>query len=240
MFTRFHLALAATVVAVATLAAVPASAMPRAVDHQWPVDEKGDGCAAPVWPNAKKSQDYRRVLVVGDSLIRNSRTSLEAKLAEAGWIPTVRCWGAKGSDWGVQQINRARELGQLPDTIVVSLGTNDIWWLHIPMDVAIDSMMAAIGTSKTVYWINLWFGPNGYDDLPRPMAANRILRAKAKEYPNLRIINFAKAFQDAERVDPSVGWEDGVHLNEAGNLVRVKAIVGALGAPMKPVLKPKP
>ena len=239
MTSRFRAGIAAAVLALSAVAPSVAGAAPASVDQQWPVDERGDGCAAPVWPNAKKSQEFRRVLVVGDSLIRNSRAKLESALTEAGWIPTVRCWGAKGSDWGVEQINRARQLGQLPDTIVVSLGTNDIWWLHIPMDVAIDSMMSAIGSTKTVYWVNLWFGPNGYDDLPKPTAANRILRAKAKEYPNLRIVNFAKAFVDAEKIDPSVGWEDGVHLNEAGNLVRVNAIVGAIGAPMKPVVKPK-
>ena len=247
MSRRFARALAAA--ALAAVAAGSATAgvavgaptsVPGSVDPQWPVDEKGDGCTAPWWPKAKKSQEFRRVLVVGDSLIRNSRTILEAKLAEAGWLPTVRCWGAKGSDWGVEQINRARELGQLPDTIVISLGTNDIWWLHIPMDVAVDSIMAAVGDEKTVYWVNLWFGPNGYDDLPKPTAANRILRTKAKEYPNLRIINFAKAFVDAEKVDPSVGWEDGVHLNERGNRVRVKSIVDTLGVPMKPVVTPKP
>ena len=217
----------------------PASAVTeRSVDRQWPVDEKGDGCAPPVWPKAKKSQDYRRVLVVGDSLIRHSRAILEADLTEAGWIPTVRCWGAKGSVWGVQQIERARALGQLPKTIVVSLGTNDIWWLNVPMDVAIDSMMASIGPHHTVFWVNLWFGPHGYDRLPKPFAANRTLRAKAKEYPNLRVVNFARAFVDAELAGEGVGWEDGVHLNAAGNRLRVRTIVGAMGVPVRPAPTP--
>ena len=114
MSRRFARALAAA--ALAAVAAGSATAgiavgaptsVPGSVDPQWPVDEKGDGCTAPWWPKAKKSQEFRRVLGVGDSLIRNSRTILEAKLAEAGWLPTVRCWGAKGSDWGVEQINRA-------------------------------------------------------------------------------------------------------------------------------------
>lgn len=240
MSVGFRAAVVVLGLALAAGAPVPVNAAPASIDHQWPVDEKGDGCTAPVWPKAKKSQEFRRVLVVGDSHIRDSRGLLEAKLSEAGWIPTVRCWGAKGSDWGVEQINRARELDQLPDTIVISLGTNDIWWLHIPMDVAIDSIMSAVGAKKIVYWINLWFGPTYYDDLPKPTGANRILRAKVKEYPNLRIVNFAKSFQDAASADPSVGWIDGVHLNERGSRVRVRSITDALGVPVKPMATPKP
>ena len=241
MTPRIRSALAFAAVACVALGGVPAAAtaMPdhvvRSVDHQWPVDEKGDGCAPPVWPSAKKSQDFRRVLVVGDSLIRNSRAQLESKLTEAGWLPTVRCWGAMGGSWGVEQIHRARDLGQLPDSIVVSLGTNDIWWLHVPLESTIDSMMAAIGPKRSVYWVNLWFGPSGYDDLPKPFAANRLLHDKVKEYPNLRIINFAEAFKAAEASGKPVGWEDGVHLNAAGNRLRVKAIVDALGAPIAPM-----
>ena len=225
------------------LIAVSAPGRADTVDSQWPVDTKGDGCSAPVWPGDASHRDPRRVLVVGDSLIRNSRTLLENKLQKKGWLPTVRCWGAKGTDWGLQQIQRARALKQLPDTVIVSLGTNDIWWLHLDLAQGIDDMMEAIGSKREVYWVNLWFGPNGYDDLPNPTGANRILRDKAKQYPNLTIINFAKAFRKADAADPDVGWEDGVHLNTAGNKVRVRAIAQAIGQPggsHKPKPEPTP
>lgn len=222
---------------------VAAPARADFVDPQWPVDEKGDGCSAPVWPGEESHKDPRRVLVVGDSLIRNSRNFLESKLEKKGWIPTVRCWGAKGTDWGLQQIQRARALKQLPKTIVVSLGTNDIWWLHLDFAQGIDDMMEAIGPKRQVYWVNLWFGPNGYDDLPSPTKANRVLRDKAKQYPNLTIVNFAKEFRRADAANPAVGWEDGVHLNTEGNKVRVRSIAQALGSPVddsKPKPKPEP
>jgi hypothetical protein len=143
--------------------------------------------------------------------------------------------GGKGTDWGLEQIERARALKQLPSTIVVSLGTNDIWWLHLDLAQGIDDMMAAIGPKREVYWVDLWFGANSYDDLPSPTKANRILRDKAKQYPNLTIVNFAKEFRRAQAADPTVGWDDGVHLNTAGNKVRVRAIARALGTPVEDV-----
>lgn len=200
-------------------------------DPAWPVDTRGDGCPSPVWPTTAPRNDPRRVLIIGDSLIRNARDDLTRLSAEAGWLPTIRCWGAKGTDWGVQQVKRARQLKQLPRTVVISLGTNDIWWLGLDLGRGVDSMMAALGPKVQVYWVNLHFGPHGYDRLPAPTAANRLLRTKAKQYSNLKLVNFAKAFRQAQARGEPVGWEDGVHLNATGNLVRSRAIVEALGSP---------
>ncbi len=219
--------------ATSAVSASDVTARSGTVDPAWPANVRGDGCAAPVWPNAPAELSSSRVLVIGDSLIRDTRSMLEQSLTAAGWIPTVRCWGGKGSDWGVQQVKRARQLKQLPDHVVVSLGTNDIWWLGVPMEVAVDRMMAAIGPKRTVYWVNLWFGSVGYanyDRLPRPERANRVLRQKAKEYPNLRVVDFARTFKDQAARGKGVGWLDGVHLNQAGNRLRTRLIVSSLTA----------
>jgi len=196
------------------------------IDDQWPVDEKGDGCEAPVWPAA--APDAPRVLLIGDSLFRNARGMLEESLAANGWVPTVRCWGAKGTDWGVGQVERARELEQLPSTVVLSFGTNDIWWLGIPMEDAVDQMMASLGTERDVYWVNLWYNQSAYDALPDPGPANDILEAKAAEYPNLHVIDFSSAFQGLASAGVDVGWTDGVHLNDTANALRTEIIVAAL------------
>lgn len=233
----------ATLAFIAPASAQVISAQDYTTDPMWPIDERGDGCSSPTWPKAPAADDVRRVLVIGDSMIRDSRTMLEPALTKAGWLPTVRCWGAKGSLWGAEQVQRAKALDQFPDTVVVSLGVNDIWWLHIPMDQSVDILMHAIGSHHTVYWINLFFGPNGYNDLPRASAANNVLRLKARTYPNLHIINFARDYRAALQSDSSVGWADGVHLNEAGYRVRTRIIVEALGSPpsrgpAKPTPKP--
>lgn len=233
MLAGIAMAVSVLVATPMTSAAAPSPTARSTTDPAWPVDTRGDGCTTPVWPSAPKQENYRRVLFLGDSLFRNSRSILEPAARAQDWLPTTRCWGAKGTDWGLQQVIRARQLRQLPRTVVVSLGTNDIWWLGIDLATGIDSMMREIGSRKKVYWVNLWFGPHGYDRLPPPTAANRILRAKAKQYPNLTIVNFAKAFRTAAKAGIPVGWEDGVHLNAAGNRVRVEAIMDALGEPQR-------
>ncbi len=203
-------------------------------DPSWPADTRGDGCPSPVWSAKAKRNDPRRLLVVGDSLIRESRDELNQLAGAVGWIPTIRCWGAKGTDWGLQQIIRARQLKQLPRTVVISLGTNDIWWLGLDLGQGVDAIMKQLGSKRNVYWVNLHFGPHGYDRLPAPTAANRLLRAKAREYSNLTIVNFARAFKDAQATGVPVGWQDGVHLNAAGNRVRTQAIIDAIETPRKP------
>lgn len=231
----------AVALAIFVLAAAPPSTADVAItspaattDPAWPVDTRGDGCPSPVWSTNAPRNDPRRLLIIGDSLIRNSRNELTRLSTKAGWVPTIRCWGAKGTDWGVQQVIRARQLKQLPRTVVISLGTNDIWWLGLDLGRGVDAIMTELGPRAKVYWINLHFGPHGYDRLPPPTAANRLLRAKAKQYPNLEIINFAKAFRTAKANGEPVGWQDGVHLNSAGNLVRTQAILDAIGTPKKP------
>ena len=197
------------------------------IDEEWPTDEKGDGCDPPVWPAAAPDAD--RVLLIGDSLFRNSRASLEESLAAQGWVPTVRCWGAKGTDWGAGQVERARELEQLPQTVVLSFGTNDIWWLGISMEDAVDQMMASLGSEPEVYWINLWYDQTAYEELPDPGPANAILEAKTAEYPNLHIIDFASAFEGLASAGIDVAWTDGVHLNETANQLHTDLILAALG-----------
>jgi len=94
-----------------------------------------------------------------------------------------------------------------------------MWWLGIPMDVAVDQMKARLGSKRTVYWVNLWFGDVGYanyDRLPKTHAANRVLKQTSREYPNLRIIDFARGFMRAVAQGKPVGWLGGIHLNVAG------------------------
>jgi hypothetical protein len=233
------LAVACTVaVTSALLSLAPASATQdtstrtaSVTDRTWPPNIRGDGCPSPEWRTDARRHDPRRMLVIGDSLIRGSRHELTRVAQTAGWLPTIRCWGGKGTNWGLQQVVRARQLKQLPRTVVISLGTNDIWWLGLDLGRGIDAMMAELGPDRQVYWVNLHFGPHGYSRLPSPTAANRVLRAKAKQYPNLTVINFARAFTQARSRGIPVGWKDGVHLNEAGYRVRVQAIMDAVGKP---------
>ena len=201
----------------------------EAADSAWPENTDGKGCAAPIWKSGPPENDPSRVLIVGDSLTRESQPSLQQRLAKKGWLPTVRCWGGKGTVWGKEQIQRARKLDNLPSVVVVALGTNDVWWLGTDLGSGVDSIMKSLGPKRKVYWVNLLFGPNGYG-LEPPTEANRLLVEKAEEYKNLEVIDFATAYKAAMAKDSSVGWADGVHLNSAGYRVRNSLIVKALNA----------
>jgi hypothetical protein len=209
----------------ADTAPAEAASLPE-TDPTWPADQTGKGCDAPVWPAAAAGTP--RVLVIGDSLTRDSRTVLESDLQASGWAPTVRCWGMTGTAWGVTQVERARELGQLPDTVVIALGTNDIWWIGVPIDEGVDRMMAALGSDRDVLWVNFSFGVYGVDNIPDADKANTLLAAKAAEYPNLRIVDFDGAM--AAAAGQGASWTDGIHLNHIGGAARASAIVAALGA----------
>lgn len=198
-------------------------------DPEWP---QGDwrSCSSPVWQGSTPQSDPSRILIIGDSLTRESRDRLETKLDRKGWNPVTRCWGGKGSEWGAEQVKRARTLKQFPRTVVVALGTNDIWWLGVPMETAVDRMMKAIGPKRKVYWVNLWFGPNNYG-LEEPEEANRILNRKQRQYRNLHIIDFATQYAQAIKDDPQNGWTDGVHLNATGYKTRARIITSSVGSP---------
>ena len=215
------------------LVSEPAVKAAGKTDPQWPADTTGKGCSSPVWPGGAAENDPRRVLVVGDSLTRESRPMLERTLSAKGWLPTVRCWGGKGTVWGVEQLKRARQLGQLPPTVVVALGTNDVWWLGTSLATGVDEVMKVLGPKRTVYWVNLRFGPNGYSDLPHHGGGNKVLREKDRQYRNMTVINFARQYGDALKSDPYVGWADGVHLNYRGYVVRSSIIAKALGEPRR-------
>jgi lysophospholipase L1-like esterase len=131
-----------------------------------------------------------------------------------------------GTAWGRGQIERAQTLGHLPDTVVVALGTNDIWWIGVPMHQGVADIMEALGPERDVLWVNFAFGRHGVANIPDTAQANADLVAAATQFPNLRIVDFASAMSAAS-ID-GASWTDGIHLNEAANRARVAAIVAAL------------
>ena len=95
-------------------------------DFPWDAPD-GYGCDPPAEsPGAALAiADPSVVLVVGDSLIRDSRDQIAAELSDRGFSPVFLCWGGKNLEWGKRQIEMANDLGLVPDCLVVNLGTND-------------------------------------------------------------------------------------------------------------------
>lgn len=96
-------------------------------DFPWAAQD-GLGCESPAdSPGANlQPTDPSAVLIVGDSLIRDSRVEIAADLADRGFSPIFVCWGGKNLEWGEHQLLMARDLGLLTNCVVVNLGTNDL------------------------------------------------------------------------------------------------------------------
>jgi hypothetical protein len=201
----------------------PVQAKPASVDTSWPRFIGWKGCPAPTWPS-RLSQgspgEGRRVLVIGDSLTRDGRIALRSALVKDGWTPTVRCWGGKRLDWGIDQVRRAKKLKQLPDTVVLALGTNDM--RLIPFDVTkerSERILNEIGPDRTVIWVNMHFGGGVAPSRAREDQFNRWLRDLAKSRPNLRVVEWA----DYARAN-GIRSRDGLHYRSDGSKARAEMV----------------
>jgi hypothetical protein len=211
-------------------ALVVALGAPAKADPAWPQQIGWRGCPAPAYDEATYPADPpalgSRVLVIGDSLTRDSREATLRQLRQDGWNPMIRCWGGKRMDWGVAQVKRARKLGQLPQTVVVALGTNDLW--RAPTRATRASMgrlLDEIGPYRTVIWVNLHFDGGIAPSRKREQWFNEQLLREARDRPNLIVLDWA----DTAR-SQGVRTRDGVHYRTAGSRARARAIAEALRA----------
>lgn len=65
-------------------------------------------------------------VVMGDSLVRESREAITAALDKVGFDVVFVCWGGKNLLWGAEQVETLRALDLMPACLVVNLGTNDL------------------------------------------------------------------------------------------------------------------
>lgn len=95
--------------------------------YPWGADD-GLACPAPAYsPGVERDPAGPGVVVVvGDSLIRESRAALTDSLGGVGFDVVFVCWGGKNLQWGLEQIAAMRALDVMPACLVVNLGTNDL------------------------------------------------------------------------------------------------------------------
>lgn len=227
-------ALVAVIAATLVIGLAPASN----ADARWPTYVGWQGCPAPKWPDQKAGglANGARILVIGDSLTRESRTQLATKLRRDGWTPTIRCWGGKRMDWGIAQIQRAKKLGQLPDTVVMALGINDMRLIARSITAQrVRTALDVLGTERTIYWVNMHFAGAGSPGLAKERWFNRLLRAEAAKRPNLRVVDWAQWARDRD-----IRTRDGLHYGYAGRVQRAEAIRQAVRAGLPPAPEPNP
>lgn len=196
-------------------AAQAAEAGPRK-DPQWSTEGDARACSGPIWPASLNTTpgpgQGRRVLVIGDSLTRNGRAPLKRKLRADGWTPTVRCFGGKRLDWAIAQAKRAKQLGQLPDTVVIAIGTNDMRWIDRRTTQArMKELMRVLGKKRTVLWVDTY--ASGGDRFTRSKEKwfNRQVKSLAQQRKNLHHVvwgNWARA--------NDVRFADALHYTTSG------------------------
>ena len=205
----------------------PMAELAKRRDPRWPNRIGWQGCPAPIWPsNVAEGApgNGRRVLVVGDSLVRESRTRLMTLLRHSGWTPTVRCWGGKRLDWVSGQISRATKIDQLPNTVIVVVGTNDMRWVSRPVTKArMRSLVEQIGSDREILWVNTF--ASGADRFTRPKERwfNRQLQRLARQHDNVTIVDWS-----AEARTRGVRFEDGLHYRPKGRRLLAEVIADDL------------
>jgi len=198
------------------------AAVPQA-DPAWPRTIGWRGCPEPSYPkalNVTPPANGARVLVIGDSLTRDARPWTDRALRGDGWTPMFRCWGGKRLDWGISQVRRAKALKQLPNTVVIALGTNDMSYIdQNTTRRRVNQILDIVGPKRSVVWINMHFAGGLAPSRAREAWFNGLLRDQARQRDNLVVLDWA----EYARAN-GVRSRDGVHYPAAGSKVRAEAL----------------
>lgn len=225
-FQRHGVTALCAAVALGLVVSGPAQADSR--DRQWPA-RTALGCPAPNWPSTLASGspgDGRRVLVIGDSLTRESRQDLVRGMRAQGWTPTIRCWGGKRLDWGLTQVKRAKNLGQLPEIVVLGLGTNDMRWIDRSRTKSrLEQFIKAVGPKRQLIIVGTY--AKGADRFTRAKERwfNNLAEQLAAQATNVHALGWGN-FARANRVK----FRDGLHYTRSGERAYANFIVEALGS----------
>ena len=199
---------------------------PDQIDNSWPDNPPWDACPAPVWPGQPSDGtpgDGRRVLIIGDSLTRESQESMTEFLVDSGWTPTFRCWGSKRLDWGLDQLKRAKQLDQVPEHVIVALGTNDISWEQpATTESRVNTLLDRIGPKRQVLWVDLDIAYSEFS-IARAEWFNGMIRKVAKERPNVTVVPWEKTARSEK-----VSRFDGIHYGPQGYRFRARTLTDAL------------
>ena len=218
----------------ASPATEPETRVPDRTDRQWPRHPPWDACPRPVWEGERATGQPgagRRVLVIGDSLTRDSRILSARGMRAAGWTPTFRCWGSRRLDWGLAQVARARALRQLPGYVILALGTNDISWeTPATTERRVRTLLDRLGPDRNVLWVDLHLTRSAWLDA-RADWFNALLRRLERSHPNLTVVRW-HAVARAHRIH---GW-DGIHYGPGGFRLRAQAVVRPSTGSAVPIL----
>lgn len=221
------------------LVIAPSTAVAAERDPAWPKYIGWQGCAAPVWSSklaTGQPGNGARVLILGDSNIRRAAPIVKAQLKNSGWTPTVRCWGGKRLDWGREQIARAKKLNQLPDNVVIALGTNDMRWVDRRVTRArMNALIEQLGPKRNIFWVDTYAQNADRFTKAKEKWFNDEVRKLARKHPNVRVVPFGS---DAKSL--GVKFVDGLHFRPVDYRTLGSLIVDGLGSVAATTSPPAP
>lgn len=166
------------------------------------------------------------VVVVGDSILRQSAEEVTYALAAAGWRPVIDPrWGSGISGGGPVVASWPETVRNLvhaadPDVAVVELGTNGCGQCStIPH--GIDQLMHEMKSLERVYWLNVKVNSSGYP--PDARTINAALERATDRWDNLEIVDMNERFKN-----PALLADDQIHLTRRGEVELAKLIVEVL------------
>ena len=126
-------------------------------------------------------------------------------------------------DWGLDQLKRARSLGQLPTYVVVAMGTNDVSWEQpATTERRVRTMLDRLGPKRQVLWVDLDVAYSAFSTA-RAAWFNRMIRDVAKDRPNVTVVPWERLAREQR-----VGRFDGIHYGADGYRLRAKVVTDAL------------
>ncbi len=232
-------ALTAVIVVVAVVASLAAVATVWALAF----DAAGEvsvpavrGTSLQVTPTQPPPLGCRRVVVIGDSLMDNSRPWLVSRLADAGFDALVDAQPSRRIPAivrvpysGVRAAEAVRADFGEAECWVIALGSNDL--PYGGLDAAVigswfDEMLDAVSPGARVWWVNLAYhrDPRWSFDFPRASSLfNTVLAERAAGDPNLEVIDWHTL------AEANLHWFfDPVHVDRTGSIARAELTVAAL------------
>jgi lysophospholipase L1-like esterase len=176
---------------------------------------------------------YNGVFMFGDSIAVQDGQALERLLANrTGDSLAVYDWSGQPTSAAVDALADWEQRFGLPDRIVMTVGSNDIF--DPPgFGAQVERAMHIAGPSRTVYWVNVHV--NRSRQLAEVRAAdqansawiNQQLEQAAVRHQNLRIVHWAE-FLASQPGGGANYLQDGIHTSPLGQAARNELIVDAL------------
>jgi hypothetical protein len=223
----FRVALVAIIVTTVGLGPAGTSVQAAQADPSWRTGGDVRACGAPLSfdvTNPRGPGQGEKVLVIGDSVTRDSRTMLTKALKSSGWNPVIRCFGGKRIDWGMSQIRDQRAWEGVPQTVVIALGINDMRWIDRSITRSrIDKILDQLGPKRNVLWVNLYGSKGDRFSKSKQVWFNTTLKKIASNRPNVHVMPWATHAKAAK-----IPMSGPLHYAHKGLVLRTKLTVGYL------------